>query len=337
MRTIMCSAGCITRKEAVVMSEPIIEVKNLTKYFDVRKYLLGKRERVHAVENVLFELYESETLGIVGESGSGKSTLARLITGLLEPTRGKIIYKGIDITGSRRAYLNKIPKLIQMVFQDPYASLNPRIKVGEAIAEPLRIHKIVDKKEVRTEVERLLKLVGLQPEMYDRFPHEFSGGQRQRIVIARALALKPEVLICDEAVSALDVSIQAQILNLFNQLKEKLNLTYIFIGHDLSVVKYISDRIMVMYLGEIMEIAPAEELFNKKLHPYTQALISAVPDIEEENKRIILEGDIPSPINPPTGCKFHTRCFKKRKICEEEHPELKEVAPGHYVRCHFVG
>ncbi|MBE3593389.1 MAG: ATP-binding cassette domain-containing protein [Thermoanaerobacter sp.] len=319
------------------MSEPIIEVKNLTKYFDVRKYLLGKRERVHAVENVLFELYESETLGIVGESGSGKSTLARLITGLLEPTRGKIIYKGIDITGSRRAYLNKIPKLIQMVFQDPYASLNPRIKVGEAIAEPLRIHKIVDKKEVRTEVERLLKLVGLQPEMYDRFPHEFSGGQRQRIVIARALALKPEVLICDEAVSALDVSIQAQILNLFNQLKEKLNLTYIFIGHDLSVVKYISDRIMVMYLGEIMEIAPAEELFNKKLHPYTQALISAVPDIEEENKRIILEGDIPSPINPPTGCKFHTRCFKKRKICEEEHPELKEVAPGHYVRCHFVG
>lgn len=319
------------------MPEPIVKVKNLTKYFDIGAFFFGKRERVHAVENVSFELYQSETLGIVGESGSGKSTLARLLIGLLEPTSGEVFYKGTDVTGSKKARLNHIPKLIQMVFQDPYASLNPRIKVGDAIAEPLVIHNIVEKEKVRAEVERLLKLVGLQSEMYDRYPHEFSGGQRQRIVIARALALRPEVLICDEAVSALDVSIQAQILNLFNRLKEQLNLTYIFIGHDLSVVKYISDRIMVMYLGEIMEMAPVEELFEKRLHPYTQALISAVPDIEEEeNKRIILEGDIPSPINPPMGCRFHTRCFNRRKRCEEEHPELKEVAPSHYVRCHFV-
>lgn len=321
------------------MNNVILEVKNLTKHFEVGTGFFGSKKIVHAVEDVTFKLFESETLGIVGESGSGKSTLARLITGLINVTSGQVIYKGKDITGYKKAVDNQIPKEIQMVFQDPYASLNPRIRIGDAIAEPIAVHKVIsEKKEIRAEVERLLKLVGLQPEMYDRFPHEFSGGQRQRIVIARALALRPRILICDEAVSALDVSIQAQILNLFNQLKRKLNLTYIFIGHDLSVVRYISDRIMVMYLGEIVELASADDIFNKKFHPYTQALISAIPEISPtfKSQRIILEGDIPSPIDPPKGCKFNTRCFKSKEICKNQHPVLKEVLPGHYVRCHFV-
>ncbi|KYO66946.1 ABC transporter ATP-binding protein [Thermovenabulum gondwanense] len=321
------------------MNNVILEVKNLTKHFEVGTGFFGSKKIVHAVEDVTFKLFESETLGIVGESGSGKSTLARLITGLINATSGQVIYKGKDITGYKKAVDNQIPKEIQMVFQDPYASLNPRIRIGDAIAEPIAVHKVIsEKKEIRAEVERLLKLVGLQPEMYDRFPHEFSGGQRQRIVIARALALRPRILICDEAVSALDVSIQAQILNLFNQLKRKLNLTYIFIGHDLSVVRYISDRIMVMYLGEIVELAAADDIFNKKFHPYTQALISAIPEISPtfKSQRIILEGDIPSPIDPPKGCKFNTRCFKSKEICKNQHPVLKEVLPGHYVRCHFV-
>jgi len=324
--------------EGLIMAATILEVKNLTKYFDIGKGWFRPSKYVHAVEDVTFDLYESETLGIVGESGSGKSTLARLIIGLIEPTSGKVIYRGKDITGAKNAFLHQVPKEIQMVFQDPYASLNPRIKVGDAIAEPIAAHKIIKgSKAIRQEVEKLLQMVGLQPEMYNRFPHEFSGGQRQRVGIARALALRPKILICDEAVSALDVSVQAQVLNLFNQLKKQLNLTYIFIGHDLSVVKYISDRIMVMYLGEIMELAPTKDLFDKMLHPYTEALISAVPEVtaRQRRKRIILEGDIPSPVNPPAGCRFSTRCFKAQDICRQQHPELKEVLPGHYVRCHF--
>ena len=320
------------------MTTTILEAKKLTKYFDLGAGLFRPSKCVHAVEDVSFELYQSETLGIVGESGSGKSTLARLILGLIEPSSGNVIYKGKDITGWKRASIHQVPREIQMVFQDPYASLNPRIKIGDAIAEPITAHKVIKgHKAVRLEVERLLELVGLQPEMYERYPHEFSGGQRQRVGIARALALRPKVLICDEAVSALDVSVQAQVLNLFNQLKKQLNLTYIFIGHDLSVVKYISNRIMVMYLGEIMELASTKELFEKRLHPYTQALISAVPEVttKPSKKRIILEGDIPSPVNPPTGCRFCTRCFKAQDICRKQHPELKQVMPGHYVRCHF--
>lgn len=321
------------------MSTAILEVKNLTKYFELGTGLFGPKKYVHAVEDVSFDLYETETLGVVGESGSGKSTLARVVIGLVDATSGQVLYKGKDITGARKAAAVQVPKEIQMVFQDPYASLNPRIKIGDAIAEPIAVHQVVKggPKALRAEVDRLLKIVGLQPEMYERFPHEFSGGQRQRVGIARALALRPKILICDEAVSALDVSVQAQVLNLFNQLKKQLNLTYIFIGHDLSVVKYISDRIMVMYLGEVMELAATEDLFERKLHPYTEALISAIPEVSTTatNKRILLEGDIPSPVDPPKGCKFSTRCFKAQDICKERHPELREVMPGHFVRCHL--
>lgn len=320
------------------MSETILEVKNLTKYFDIGAGFFGAKKFVHAVEDVSFDLFESETLGVVGESGSGKSTLARVVVGLTEATSGKVLYGGKDVTGPKRAAQHQVPKKIQMVFQDPYASLNPRIKVGDAIAEPILVHRVLKgSKEIQSEVERLLKVVGLRPEMYDRYPHEFSGGQRQRVGIARALALRPKVLICDEAVSALDVSVQAQVLNLFNQLKKQLNLTYMFIGHDLSVVKYISDRIMVMYLGEVMELASSGELFLRKLHPYTQALISAIPEVSSvpAGKRILLEGDIPSPVTPPKGCKFSTRCFKAKDICKVKHPELEEVTAGHFVRCHF--
>lgn len=319
------------------MSDVILDINNLTKYFDVGSF--GSKKYVHAVEDVSFKLYDSETLGIVGESGSGKSTLARLILGLISVTSGKVFYEGNDITGIKGKLESKVRRDIQMVFQDPYASLNPRIKIGEAIAEPMVVNKVIkDNKNVRSEVEELLSLVGLQPEMYDRYPHEFSGGQRQRIGIARALSLSPKVLICDEAVSALDVSVQAQVLNLFNRLKKQLNLTYIFIGHDLSVVKYISNRIMVMYLGEVMELANTEDIFTKTQHPYTKALISAIPVVKskENGKRIILEGDIPSPVNPPPGCRFSTRCYKVKDICKKDHPKLREIDSGHLVRCHFA-
>lgn len=320
------------------MEKSILKVENLTKYFKINKKLFKPADYLHAVENVSFELFESETLGIVGESGSGKSTLARVILGLIPITKGKVYYHGNDITGLSVKGESNLRQELQMVFQDPYASLNPRIKIGKAIIEPLICNKLVKTKvEAIQKAKNILELVGLQPDMYERFPHEFSGGQRQRIGIARALILKPKILICDESVSALDVSVQAQILNLFNELKEKLNLTYLFIGHDLAVVKYISDRIMVMYLGEIMEMAQTDELFENTLHPYTKALISAVPEPSTDTKkeRIILEGDIPSPVNPPKGCRFSSRCQNAQKKCFEEHPDLKEVKKGHFVACHF--
>lgn len=320
------------------MAEKILEVKGLTKHFDVNGGLFRKKGKVRAVENISFDLYPSETLGIVGESGSGKSTLGRLILRLLSPTAGKVFYQGQEILDLPKKDFSSIRSELQMVFQDPYASLNPRVKIGDAIAEPMLANKKVsNSKEARDKALQLLELVGLRTEMYQRFPHEFSGGQRQRISIARGLALEPKVLVCDEAVSALDVSVQAQILNLFNQLKKQLNLTYIFISHDLSVVKYISNRILVMYLGEVMEIAQTEELFAKTYHPYTVALISAIPEplTRGKKKRIILEGDIPSPINPPSGCKFSTRCFKATEICHIMHPEMVEYEPGHFVRCHL--
>lgn len=316
----------------------VLEVKNLTKYFDISTGGFGKKGRVHAVEDISFDLFKSETLGIVGESGSGKSTLGRVVIKLLEPTSGKIIYNDKDITSLKGKQFNSVRTELQMVFQDPYASLNPRIKIGDIISEPMVANKIASSKaEARSKVNSLLELVGLLPEMYSRYPHEFSGGQRQRISIARALAMEPKVLVCDEAVSALDVSVQAQILNLFNQLKKRLDLTYLFISHDLSVVKYISDRIMVMHLGEVMELAPTKELYEKCLHPYTEALISAIPEpsSKAKKKRIILEGDMPSPIDPPSGCRFSTRCFKCQDICKEIHPEMIEVEPGHFVRCHL--
>lgn len=318
------------------MSEIILEAKNLTKYFDVGSFF--NRKQVHAVEGISFILNHMQTLGVVGESGSGKSTLARLILGLIPITNGKVYYKGKDITGLMGRKGKLVRKDLQMVFQDPYASLNPRMKVGEAILEPILINGITkDSKLAKEKVIDLLNLVGLQSEMYDRYPHEFSGGQRQRIGIARALSLNPKILICDEAVSALDVSVQAQVLNLFNRLKKELNLTYIFIGHDLSVVKYISSRIMVMYLGEIMELADTNDLFNNCNHPYTKALISAIPQIKsnENIKKIVLEGDIPSPVNPPPGCRFSTRCFIAQDVCKKDHPELIELSEGHFVRCHF--
>ncbi|HHY27167.1 MAG TPA: dipeptide ABC transporter ATP-binding protein [Desulfitobacterium dehalogenans] len=320
------------------MTQKILEVKELTKHFEVNGGLLRKKGKVRAVENISFDLYPSETLGIVGESGSGKSTLGRLILRLLSPTAGKVFYQGQEILGLSSKDFSSIRSDLQMVFQDPYASLNPRIKIGDAIAEPMVANKkISNLKEAQEKTRMLLEIVGLRAEMYQRFPHEFSGGQRQRISIARALALEPKVLVCDEAVSALDVSVQAQILNLFNQLKKQLDLTYIFISHDLSVVKYISDRILVMYLGEVMEIAPTEELFAQTYHPYTEALISAIPEplARSKKKRIILEGDIPSPLNPPSGCKFSTRCFRATEICHTKHPEMIEHRPGHFVRCHL--
>ena len=314
------------------MDEKILDVKDLTKYFEIHNGLFGKKKYVHAVEKVNFDLYKSETLGIVGESGSGKSTLGRVLLKLL------VCYNGRDIMKLSSKDFGLIRRELQMVFQDPYASLNPRIKIGDAIAEPLMANKIVSSyKEAKNEVYRLLDLVGLQAELYERFPYEFSGGQRQRISIARALALEPKVLVCDEAVSALDVSVQAQILNLFNSLKKKLDLTYLFISHDLSVVKHISDRIMVMYLGELMELAHTDEIFSKALHPYTEALISAIPDpqIRGKKKRIILEGDIPSPLDPPPGCRFASRCIKAMDICKTHHPEMVEAEPKHFVRCHL--
>jgi oligopeptide/dipeptide ABC transporter ATP-binding protein len=315
------------------MNSVFLEVKNLTKYFPVSNGLFAKKGYVHAVNDVSFNLYQSETLGIVGESGSGKSTLGRVILKLIEPTAGEVIYQGKNIFKGSEA---NIRRDMQMVFQDPYASLNPRMKIGEAIAEPLYAHHIVSNpKEAHERVIELLRIVGLQPEMYENYPFEFSGGQRQRISIARALGLEPKLLICDEAVSALDVSVQAQVLNLFNQLKQRLNLTYLFISHDLAVIKFISTRILIMYLGEMMELASTEELFKNTLHPYTEALISAIPEPSTQKKkgRILLEGDIPSSINLPQGCKFQTRCFKAMPECKTVHPPLVEVAPNHFVRC----
>ena len=314
--------------------EPLLEVKNLTRTFRGRE-----KKEFAAVDHVSFCLYPGETLGIVGESGSGKSTLARTILALTRPTAGKVFYEGQDITGFHGGHQKKLRSELQMIFQDPYASLNPKMKIGPAIAEPMLAHGYAKNgREAKEKVEELLRTIGLQPEVYDRYPHEFSGGQRQRIGIARALATQPKLLFCDESVSALDVSVQAQILNLFNTLKQQRNLTYIFIGHDLAVVRYISDRILVMYLGKVMEIAPYDSLYSEESHPYTQALISAVPEpsTAPRKDRILLTGDVPSPVNPPKGCRFCQRCFKAKPECFEREPEMVRVGPDHYVRCHFA-
>lgn len=321
---------------------PILKVEHLTKYFPVKKQRLFEKQRyVHAVDDVSFEVYPGEVLGIVGESGSGKSTLARAILALTPATSGKVFYEGKEITNFKVPAQQKryLRSNMQMIFQDPYASLNPKIKIGEAIAEPMLANKqAANHKEAVEKIKTLLETVGLRPEVFDRFPHEFSGGQRQRIGIVRALAVNPKLLFCDESVSALDVSVQAQILNLFSALKEQFNLTYVFIGHDLAVIRYISDRVMVMYLGRVMEIAPYDELTGENTHPYTQALISAVPEpsTAPRTERIILEGDIPSAVDPPAGCRFCQRCFNAQPICSEVEPDLKKVGKDHYVRCHFV-
>ena len=317
--------------------EPLIRIENLTKSFPIRGGLLGGQVgAVKAVQGVSFHINKGETLGLVGESGCGKSTLGRCIIRLIEPSSGKIILNGQDITHVSGSELRALRRRVQIIFQDPYASLNPRMTVGSIISEPLIIHNLfASKKDRNDRVRQLLELVGLRPEAFDRYPHEFSGGQRQRIGIARALAVEPEFIVCDEPVSALDVSIQAQVINLLMDLQQKLGLTYLFIAHDLKVVEHISQRIAVMYLGRIVEMAEAEELYRNKNHPYTEALLSAipVPDPDFKKERIILTGDVPSPVNPPAGCHFNPRCPKMIADCKLTDPALRETRPQHFTAC----
>ena len=316
----------------------ILEVNNLKKYFPIEKNLLGKPTKfLKAVEDVSFKLERGTTIGVVGESGCGKTTLGRTILKLYESDGGEIIFEGKDITHLSKKQMQQFRTEMQLIFQDPYSSLSPRMTIGNIISEAVKVHNIVPKEEVTDYVIDIMKKCGLQPHYYDRYPHEFSGGQRQRICIARALAVKPKLVICDEPVSALDVSIQAQIINLLKELQIKENLTYIFISHDLSVVKYITDQIMVMYLGNVMEHGDTNDIFDNPLHPYTQALFSAVPVPNPDVKmnRIILTGDIPSPANPPKGCKFHTRCKNCMTVCKVKAPNYIEASPKHYVACHL--
>ena len=318
--------------------ENIVEVKNLKKYFPVGKSFWGKPTGyLKAVDDVSFAIRRGSTLGIVGESGCGKTTLGRTILRLHPITSGQVFFEGQDISSLSGGEMRKLRPKMQIVFQDPYSSLPPRLPVGEIIGEAVKVHQIVPKEQYREYVLDIMHKCGLQDFYFDRYPHEFSGGQRQRICIARALALKPSFVVCDEPVSALDVSIQAQIVNLFKQLQKNNDLTYMFISHDLSVVEHISTDVGVMYLGSMVEMADKHSLFDNPLHPYTQALLSAVPvpDPHYKSKRIILEGDIPSPVNPPKGCKFHTRCSKCMEICKNECPELKDVGNGHLVACHL--
>ncbi len=323
-------------------NEVLLKVDNLVKHFPIMKGVLIQKQvgAVHAVDGVSFDIVKGETLGLVGESGCGKSTTGRAILQLHRPTSGSVFYEGKDLVKLKGESLRKTRRRMQMIFQDPYASLNPRMTVGQIITEPMLIHDMTTQKETQGHAERLLKLVGLNPAYTSRYPHEFSGGQRQRIGIARALALEPALIVCDEPISALDVSIQAQVVNLLEDLQAKLGLTYLFIAHDLSMVRHISDRVAVMYLGIIVELTTRDELYSHALHPYTQALLSAVPipdpAIEANRKRIILTGDVPSPVNPPSGCRFRTRCPLAAEICKEKKPEFREVSPGHWVACHMV-
>ncbi|MFB4161492.1 ABC transporter ATP-binding protein [Geomicrobium sp. JSM 1781026] len=316
----------------------ILRVQNLKKYFPIKGGVLKRTVgHVKAVDDVSLHIFEGETLGIVGESGSGKSTLGRMMMRLLDPTEGQITFNGVDISTIRQSKIRPLRKDMQMIFQDPYASLNPRMSVGEIIEEPMLIQKTGSSKERQENVISLLERVGLQQEARYKYPHEFSGGQRQRIGIARALSTRPKVIIGDEPVSALDVSVQSQVLNLMEDLQNDFQLTYLFIAHDLSVVKHISDRVAVMYLGRLAEVAPKDDLYANPLHPYTQALISAVPttDIDEKRERIILQGDLPSPANPPSGCPFHTRCPEAHERCTLERPEMTKMGEEHYVACHL--
>ena len=320
--------------------DPLLEVTDLVVHFPIKSGILVDREvaTVHAVDGVSLTLHEGETLGLVGESGCGKSTLCRAILQLVSPTSGSVRFAGDELVGRSRRDLRPLRRELQMIFQDPFASLNPRKRVGQIIGDPIELHGLARGAELKRRVLELLERVGLQAEHYNRFPHEFSGGQRQRIGIARALALQPKLIIADEPVSALDVSVQAQIINLLEELQDEFGLSYLFVAHDLGVVRHVSDRVAVMYLGKIVETSASDALYRNPLHPYTNALLSAVPIPDprrnSERERITLEGDVPSPIDPPPGCRFHTRCASATDVCRTEEPALAELSPGHFAACH---
>jgi oligopeptide transport system ATP-binding protein len=323
-------------------TQVLIEAQDLKVYFPVHRGAILKKKvgDIKAVDGVSFQIKKGETMGLVGESGSGKTTAGQAILQIVTPTSGKVIFEGEDITGKKGKEARALRRGMQMIFQDPFSSLNPRMKVGNIIGEPLVVHKLVKSKaDYHDQIQELLEMVGLMPGMAERYPHEFSGGQRQRIGIARALALKPKFIVCDEPVSALDVSIQAQIINLIEDLQEKFDLTYLFIAHDLSVVRHISTRIAVMYLGEIVEIADRLTLYHKPMHPYTRALLSAVPipnpKLEKQREHILLKGEIPSPLSPPTGCHFHPRCPEALPICSQKEPMIRELDDGHFASCNL--
>lgn len=322
----------------MIKDDILVEVKNLRMYFPVLAGIFRRKTAdVKAVDDISFYVKRGETLGLVGESGCGKTTTGRCILQLAKPTGGHVLFEGTDLTKVSTGVMRHMRAYMQLIYQDPYASLDPRMSVGDIIGEPLQVHNLAQGKQYRKQIDELLCMVELEPRMAKRYPHEFSGGQRQRIGIARALAVRPKFIVCDEPVSALDVSIQAQIIKLLEKLKNDLHLTYLFIAHDLSVVRYISDRVAVMYLGKIMEITRSDELYDNPLHPYTQALLSAVPipnpTVDRQRKRILLSGDVPSPVNPPRGCHFHPRCHMARDICKEQEPDLKDVGGEHWVAC----
>ncbi len=320
------------------MSTPLIEVRSLKMYFPVGASLFAKRKLLKAVDDVSFDLYAGETFGLVGESGCGKTTVGRTLVRLYKPTAGQILYQGTDIAPLDEGAVMPYRRKMQMIFQDPYASLNPRMTVSSIIAEPMKLQG-VPQDEITARVAELVEQVGLKKDHLNRYPHEFSGGQRQRIGIARALSMRPEFIVCDEPISALDVSIQAQVINMLEELQDSLGITYLFVSHDLSMVRHISHRVGVMYLGHMVELASAEELYSNMQHPYTQALMSAVPiadpDLAEQSNRIVLQGDVPQPIDPPPGCPFASRCRYCRKVCTEVNPQMREIAEGHFVACHL--